>query len=100
MGYTTDTQVLRMCAKAYQRQPETRVRLALRLAIHRAIACAEPGMMLRLRDQQGAVYSINATMIALNRLSARLRIQKPGSYLRLTEVASQERLAFCDSEIE
>ena len=90
MGYTSDTQVLRMCGKAYQRQPNTRIKLALRLAINRAIERAEPGDTLNVRDQDGEIYVLFATMRSLNGLTARLRIEKPEAYLRLAETPPKQ----------
>jgi len=96
MGFTSDSQVLRMCNRSYQRNSEIRARLAYRLAINRAIEAARdiPGATLLLRDSEGEVHTIFATSRSLNGLTARLKIEHPGRYLRLAEgkVRAQLRL--------
>ena len=91
MGLTNDAQVLRMCQKSYQRHSDTRIKLAYRLAINRAIEAAkdQPGATLLVRDNTGETYTIFATTRALNGLTARLRIEHPERFLRLAEASAR-----------
>lgn len=84
-GLVSDTQVLRQCARAYQRNNETRTRLEKRLALHAALRQMAPSGLLSVSDDLGRTYQIEPTGKALAALTRRLKRARPEVTLTVSQ---------------
>lgn len=84
-GLVSDTQVLRQCSRAYERNSKTRNMLQKRLELHAALRKVSQGELLTVTDDLGRSYQVEPTGKALAALTRQLKRARPEAFLSICQ---------------